>query len=79
MAADRFGRKRVILLGFVLFAIHSFSFAVAGTPAAIWILFAFHGLFMGLAEGIQKAFLASSFPRISAPLRIAQVNPVGPR
>ena len=35
IAADRFGRKRVILLGFLLFAILYFGFAVAGSPNAI--------------------------------------------
>ncbi len=62
IAADRFGMKRVILLGFVLFAILYGGFAVAGSTTAIWILFAFYGLFMGLTEGIQKAFLATIIP-----------------
>jgi MFS family permease len=62
IAADRFGRKRVILLGFVLFAILYYGFAVAKDTTAIWALFAFYGLFMGLTEGIQKAFLATIIP-----------------
>jgi MFS family permease len=62
MAADRFGRKRVILLGFILFAGLYFGFAVAHTSAMIWMLFCAYGVFMGLTEGIQKAFLASIIP-----------------
>ncbi|MDP2755704.1 MAG: MFS transporter [Nitrospirota bacterium] len=62
IAADRFGRKRVILLGFVLFAILYYGFAVAKDTTAIWVLFAIYGLFMGLTEGIQKAFLATIIP-----------------
>jgi MFS family permease len=62
IAADKFGRKRVILLGFVLFAILYYGFAVARDTSAIWVLFAFYGLFMGLTEGIQKAFLATIIP-----------------
>jgi MFS family permease len=62
IAADRFGRKRVILLGFVLFAILYYGFAAAKDTSAIWVLFAFYGLFMGLTEGIQKAFLAAIIP-----------------
>jgi len=62
IAADRFGRKRVILLGFVLFAILYAGFGVAGSTTVIWLLFAFYGLFMGLTEGIQKAFLATIIP-----------------
>lgn len=63
IAADRFGRKRIILLGFVLFAILYYGFAVASHTSAIWVLFGFYGLFMGLTEGIQKAFLATIVPR----------------
>ena len=62
IAADRFGRKRVILLGFILFAILYYGFAIAKDTTAIWALFAFYGLFMGLTEGIQKAFLATIIP-----------------
>jgi len=62
MAADKFGKKRVILLGFVLFAALYYGFAVAGSVTAIWVLFGLYGLFMGLTEGIQKAFLATIIP-----------------
>ena len=63
MAADKFGKKRVILLGFLLFAILYFGFAVASSTRAIWILFCLYGLFMGLSEGIQKAFLSTIIPQ----------------
>jgi MFS family permease len=62
IAADRFGRKRIILLGFVLFAVLYYGFAAARDTTAIWLLFGFYGLFMGLTEGIQKAFLATIIP-----------------
>ena len=63
IAADRFGRKRVILLGFVLFAVLYYGFAIAGNTTTIWVLFGLYGLFMGLTEGIQKAFLATIIPQ----------------
>ena len=63
IAADRFGKKRVILTGFVLFALLYYGFAVAADATAIWILFGFYGVFMGLTEGIQKAFLATIIPQ----------------
>jgi MFS family permease len=62
MAADRFGRKRIILIGFVLFAGLYYGFAVVSSTAAIWVLFGLYGLFMGLTEGVQKAFLATIIP-----------------
>ena len=62
IAADRFGKKRLILLGFILFAVLYYGFAVAGSQTAIWLLFGCYGLFMGLTEGIQKGYLATIIP-----------------
>jgi len=62
IAADRFGRKRLILLGFLLFALLYYGFGVASTTNDIWLLFGLYGIFMGLTEGIQKAFLAAIIP-----------------
>lgn len=62
VAADRFGRKRIILSGFILFAALYYEFAVAESTTVIWVLFGFYGLFMGLTEGVQKAFLATIIP-----------------
>jgi MFS family permease len=63
IAADKFGKKRIILLGFILFAVLYYGFAVAESSAAVWVLFGLYGLFMGLTEGIQKAFLAAIIPQ----------------
>lgn len=63
MAADRFGMKRIILMGFVLFAILYYGFATVSDTKTIWILFGFYGLFMGLTEGVQKAFLSTIIPQ----------------
>jgi MFS family permease len=62
MAADKFGRKKIILLGFVLFAGLYYGFAVAKDASAIWVLFGLYGLFMGFTEGVQKAFLTTIIP-----------------
>ena len=62
IAADKFGMKRVILLGFLLFAGLYYGFAVARSNLDVWVLFCLYGLFMGLTEGIQKAFLTTIIP-----------------
>jgi len=62
IVADKYGKKRLILLGFVLFAGLYYGFAVAKSASAIWVLFSLYGVFMGLTEGIQKAFLATIIP-----------------
>lgn len=63
IAADRFGKKRFILIGFALFAVLYYGFAIATDATAIWVLFSLYGVFMGLTEGIQKAFLATIIPQ----------------
>ncbi len=62
IAADRFGKKRLVLLGFLLFAAVYFGFAALASSMSVWFLFAFYGLFMGITEGVQKAFLATIIP-----------------
>jgi MFS family permease len=62
IAADRFGKKKMILLGFLLFALVYTGFAAVQRPLAVWVLFALYGVYMGLTEGVQKAFLASIIP-----------------
>lgn len=62
IAADKFGKERVLLIGFILFALVYFGFAVAADSVMVWVLFAFYGIFMGLTDGVQKAFLATIIP-----------------
>ncbi|MDA8414265.1 MAG: MFS transporter [Desulfobacteraceae bacterium] len=62
IVADKYGKKRLILLGFVLFAGLYYGFAAAKNTTTIWVLFSLYGVFMGLTEGIQKAFLATIIP-----------------
>ena len=62
IAADRFGAERIILVGFILFALVYCGFAGASDSKTIWLLFAIYGLFMGLTDGIQRAFLATIIP-----------------
>jgi len=60
--SDRIGRKKIILSGFVLFGFIYWGFAVSSEQRDIWRLFLLYGVFMGLTEGIQKAFLATIIP-----------------
>lgn len=54
--SDRFGRWRMIIAGWVIYAIVYFGFAYS-TMLDVWFLFPLYGLFMGLTEGIGKALI----------------------
>ncbi len=62
IAADKFGKKKVVLIGFILFALVYYGFAVVADTVMVWVLFAFYGFFMGITDGVQKAFLATIIP-----------------
>jgi MFS family permease len=64
--ADRFGRTRLILAGWTVYAAAYVGFAFVTRPAALWWLFAFYALFYGLTEGAERALVADLAP---APLR----------
>jgi MFS family permease len=57
--ADRFGRRRIIAGGFILFAGVYAGFALATSPLQIAALFVLYGVQMDLAEGVQRAYLAT--------------------
>lgn len=62
MLADRIGMKRMIVGGFGLFAAVYAGVAVAETSWQIAGLFVCYGVYMGLTEGVQRAYLATLMP-----------------
>ena len=60
--SDRWGRKRVIISGWLLYSGIYWGFAWTVTPEPIWILFAVYGLFYGLTEGGERALVADLVP-----------------
>ena len=56
--SDRIGREKVIILGWLAYALAYFGFALANKSYQIWILFAFYGLYYATTEGVAKAFVA---------------------
>lgn len=59
MAADYFGKKRMILISYILFGLIYFGLAFSKTQTHIWTLLLLYGIFMGISEGIQRAFVAT--------------------
>ena len=62
MAADRLGRRLIIIAGFGLFACVYAGAALATTPWHMAGLFVIYGFYMGLTDGVQRAYLATLIP-----------------
>ena len=60
--SDRIGRRKVIIGGWLAYAAIYLGFALAGTGWHIWVLYAFYGLYYGLAYGATKALVADLVP-----------------
>ena len=62
MVADRVGRRKVALLGYLVFALAYAGMALAGSAVAAWGMFLLYGVYMGIADGNGRAFLAELSP-----------------
>ncbi|MFZ5874813.1 MAG: MFS transporter [Nitrospirota bacterium] len=60
--SDRIGRPRLILAGWMIYAAVYAGFGLADAAWQIWGLFAVYGLFFGLTEGVEKAYVADLAP-----------------
>lgn len=56
--SDKLGRRRLIILGWLAYALTYLGFALASHPWHAWLLFALYGVYYGLAEGVARAFIA---------------------
>jgi len=60
--SDRLGRRRVIILGWFIYALVYVGFALASELWQVWLLFAGYGLYYGVVEGVARAFVADLVP-----------------
>jgi MFS family permease len=60
--SDRFGRRSVIAVGWIIYALVYAGFAVGSSLAALLPLFLAYGLYFGFAEGAEKALVADLAP-----------------
>jgi MFS family permease len=59
--SDRLGRKKVILGGWIIYALAYVGFAFLTGPVWIWFLFVVYGFYY-VTEAVQKAFVADLVP-----------------
>jgi MFS family permease len=60
--SDRMGRRPLIVAGWTVYAAVYLGLALATTQAQVWGLFLIYGLYFGLTEGVEKAFVADLVP-----------------
>ena len=59
MLADKFGLKKIFLLGLVLFSVVYFSFAFNQTIPIYLLLISLYGIYAAATEGIAKAWISN--------------------
>ncbi len=60
--SDKIGRKKVIVAGWLVYALVYAGFAFADSQWQAWALFAVYGIYFGLTEGVEKALVADFAP-----------------
>lgn len=56
--SDKFGRKKLIFSGWILYALVYAGFAFVSSPVQAWALVVVYGFYFGLTEGTEKALVA---------------------
>ncbi|MDD4163226.1 MAG: MFS transporter [Methanothrix sp.] len=60
--SDRVGRKKVLAMGYALFALTALGFAFVSNLAGLIILFALYGLVYALVDGSERAYVSDLSP-----------------
>jgi MFS family permease len=60
--SDRIGRRTVIAIGWLVYAVVYAGFAISSGPAALFAWFLLYGFYFGFAEGTEKALVADLTP-----------------
>lgn len=60
--SDKIGREKVILIGWIFYALAYLGFGVAKSNLQVWFLFAFYGVYYATTEGVAKALIADFTP-----------------
>ncbi len=60
--SDKFGRKKLLSLGYLLFGLVYLGFALIKRPLFLWTLFITYGFYIAATEGVEKAFVADVAP-----------------
>jgi len=56
--SDKIGKEKILVVGFIIYAVVYYGFGVTTSIGAIVSLFALYGLYSASTDGIQKAFIS---------------------
>jgi MFS family permease len=56
--ADRVGKEKILIVGFLIYAVVYYGFGITTSTGAIIALFALYGLYSAATDSIQKAFIS---------------------
>ena len=62
MLSDKIGRKKVLIMGYFVFAVMCIGFAFSSSLISLIILFGSYGVFYAMIEGNQRAFASDFAP-----------------
>lgn len=60
--SDRIGKKKVFIIGLLIFSAVYFGFATLNSFVFTWILFALYGIYASSTEGVLKAWVSDLVP-----------------
>lgn len=61
--SDKIGRERLLIAGFLVYAIVYFCFGIFSSIGAIFLAFALYGIYSALTDGNQKALVSDFLPK----------------
>jgi len=62
MLSDKLGRRRVLALGWSIYALVYVGFALSSTVWHVWLAFGCLGIYAAIVEGVSRAFVADLAP-----------------
>lgn len=62
MLSDRIGPRRVMFLGFFIFALVYLLFGIAKSAHYFWLLLPLYGFYLALTDGVGKAYISHLVP-----------------
>jgi MFS family permease len=56
--SDRIGKEKILVIGYIIYAVVYYGFGVTSSLGVITSLFALYGLYSAATDGVQKAFIS---------------------